>query len=75
MKALVIGCGIGGLATALWLHERGIGCQLFEQSALQFSPAPLTVPLPTTVTDSGVVAGTVSLSVLVTATSDGLSPL
>lgn len=32
MKVLIVGCGIGGLATALSLHERGIDCELFEQS-------------------------------------------
>jgi 5-methylphenazine-1-carboxylate 1-monooxygenase len=32
MKVLIVGCGIGGLATALSLHERGIECELFEQS-------------------------------------------
>src|SRR5829696_6009522 len=32
MKALIIGCGVGGLATALSLHERGIDCELYEQS-------------------------------------------
>ena len=33
MKALVVGGGIGGLATALSLHDAGIDCELFEQSA------------------------------------------
>src|SRR5262245_424266 len=32
MKALVIGGGIGGFATALSLHAVGIDCQVFEQS-------------------------------------------
>jgi 2-polyprenyl-6-methoxyphenol hydroxylase-like FAD-dependent oxidoreductase len=32
MKALVIGGGIGGLATALCLHRAGIEAQVFEQS-------------------------------------------
>ncbi len=32
MKTLVVGGGIGGLATALSLNERGIDCVLFEQS-------------------------------------------
>lgn len=32
MKALVIGGGIGGLATALSLHAVGIACEVFEQS-------------------------------------------
>lgn len=35
MKALIIGCGIGGLATALMLHQRGIDCELYEQEAIQ----------------------------------------
>jgi 5-methylphenazine-1-carboxylate 1-monooxygenase len=32
MKCIIIGGGIGGLTTALMLHARGIGCELFEQS-------------------------------------------
>jgi 5-methylphenazine-1-carboxylate 1-monooxygenase len=32
MKALVIGGGIGGLATALSLHAVGIDCEVFEQA-------------------------------------------
>jgi 2-polyprenyl-6-methoxyphenol hydroxylase-like FAD-dependent oxidoreductase len=32
MKVLVIGAGIGGLATALSLHAAGIECTVFEQS-------------------------------------------
>ncbi|MDQ4060646.1 MAG: FAD-dependent monooxygenase, partial [Pseudomonadota bacterium] len=32
MKALVIGGGIGGLATALSLHEKGIEVEVFERS-------------------------------------------
>jgi len=32
MKVLVIGGGIGGLATALSLHAVGIECEVFEQS-------------------------------------------
>ena len=32
MKAIIVGGGIGGLATALMLRARGIGCELFEQS-------------------------------------------
>jgi len=32
MKALIVGGGIGGLATALSLHERGIDCELYEQA-------------------------------------------
>lgn len=30
MKAIIVGGGIGGLATALMLHARGIDCQIFE---------------------------------------------
>jgi len=33
MKVLIVGGGIGGLATALSLHERGIDCELYEQSS------------------------------------------
>jgi 2-polyprenyl-6-methoxyphenol hydroxylase-like FAD-dependent oxidoreductase len=32
MKVLIIGGGIGGLATALSLHRVGIDCEIFEQS-------------------------------------------
>src|SRR4029078_3249331 len=32
MKAIIVGGGIGGLTTALMLRERGIDCELFEQS-------------------------------------------
>lgn len=32
MKVLVVGGGIGGLATALSLHAAGIECAVFEQS-------------------------------------------
>src|SRR3954467_9658502 len=32
MKAIIVGGGIGGLATALMLHERGIGCEVYEQA-------------------------------------------
>jgi 2-polyprenyl-6-methoxyphenol hydroxylase-like FAD-dependent oxidoreductase len=32
MKALVIGGGIGGLATALFLHRRGIDVEVFERA-------------------------------------------
>ena len=32
MKAIIVGGGIGGLTTALMLHARGIGCELYEQS-------------------------------------------
>jgi 2-polyprenyl-6-methoxyphenol hydroxylase-like FAD-dependent oxidoreductase len=33
MKALIVGAGIGGLATALTGHQRGIECVIYEQSA------------------------------------------
>jgi 2-polyprenyl-6-methoxyphenol hydroxylase-like FAD-dependent oxidoreductase len=32
MKAIVAGGGIGGLVTALMLHERGIACEVYEQA-------------------------------------------
>lgn len=32
MRILIIGGGIGGLATALTLHARGIDCAVYEQS-------------------------------------------
>jgi len=32
MKALIVGAGIGGLATALTCHQRGIECVIYEQS-------------------------------------------
>ena len=32
MKALIIGAGIGGLAAALSFHQRGIECEIYEQS-------------------------------------------
>lgn len=32
MKALIVGAGIGGLATALACHRRGIDCEVYEQS-------------------------------------------
>jgi len=32
MKVSIIGGGIGGLATALMLHARGIDCEIYEQS-------------------------------------------
>jgi 2-polyprenyl-6-methoxyphenol hydroxylase-like FAD-dependent oxidoreductase len=32
MKALIIGAGIGGLAAALSCHQRGIECEIYEQS-------------------------------------------
>jgi 5-methylphenazine-1-carboxylate 1-monooxygenase len=31
-NVIVVGAGIGGLATALALHRRGVGCRIFEQS-------------------------------------------
>jgi 2-polyprenyl-6-methoxyphenol hydroxylase-like FAD-dependent oxidoreductase len=33
MRILIVGGGIGGLATALTLHARGIDCAVYEQSA------------------------------------------
>ncbi len=32
VKALIVGAGIGGLATALACHQRGIECEVYEQS-------------------------------------------
>lgn len=32
MKVLIAGAGIGGLTTALMLHQRGIGCTVIEQA-------------------------------------------
>jgi len=32
MKAIIVGAGIGGLTTALFLHRRGIECTVFEQA-------------------------------------------
>jgi 2-polyprenyl-6-methoxyphenol hydroxylase-like FAD-dependent oxidoreductase len=32
MKVIIAGAGIGGLATALMLHARGIDCEIFEQA-------------------------------------------
>jgi 2-polyprenyl-6-methoxyphenol hydroxylase-like FAD-dependent oxidoreductase len=32
MKAIVVGGGIGGLTTALMLHQRGIACEIYEQA-------------------------------------------
>jgi 5-methylphenazine-1-carboxylate 1-monooxygenase len=32
MKAIVIGAGIGGLTTALFLNKHGIDCEVFEQA-------------------------------------------
>lgn len=31
-KALIVGAGIGGLATALACHRRGVECEIYEQS-------------------------------------------
>ena len=33
MKAIIVGGGIGGLATALMLHDRGIKAEVYERSA------------------------------------------
>ncbi len=33
MEVAIIGGGIGGLATALYLHQKNIGCQVYELSA------------------------------------------
>jgi 2-polyprenyl-6-methoxyphenol hydroxylase-like FAD-dependent oxidoreductase len=32
MRVIIVGAGIGGLATALRLHHQGIGCEVYEQS-------------------------------------------
>jgi 2-polyprenyl-6-methoxyphenol hydroxylase-like FAD-dependent oxidoreductase len=32
MKAIIAGGGIGGLTTALFLHARGIACEIYEQA-------------------------------------------
>jgi 2-polyprenyl-6-methoxyphenol hydroxylase-like FAD-dependent oxidoreductase len=32
MKALIAGSGIGGLAAALSCHQRGMECEIYEQS-------------------------------------------
>ena len=32
MKAIIVGAGIGGLTTALMLHQRGISCEIYEQA-------------------------------------------
>ena len=31
MKIVIAGAGIGGLTTALLLHERGIECEIYEK--------------------------------------------
>ncbi|TPI51908.1 hypothetical protein FJ417_27695 [Mesorhizobium sp. B3-1-7] len=33
LKAIIIGAGIGGLTTALFLNKHGIDCEVFEQAA------------------------------------------
>ena len=33
MKAIIIGGGIGGLTTALMLHQRGLDCEVYEQAS------------------------------------------
>jgi 2-polyprenyl-6-methoxyphenol hydroxylase-like FAD-dependent oxidoreductase len=32
MRAIIVGGGIGGLTTALMLHQRGIACEVYEQA-------------------------------------------
>ena len=32
MKAIIVGGGIGGLTTALFLNKHGIDCEVFEQA-------------------------------------------
>ncbi len=32
MKVVIVGAGIGGLITALRLHQEGIDCAVYEQS-------------------------------------------
>src|SRR5437762_1892876 len=32
MKAIIVGAGIGGLTTALFLNKLGIDCEVFEQA-------------------------------------------
>jgi 5-methylphenazine-1-carboxylate 1-monooxygenase len=32
MKAIIVGSGIGGLTTALMLHDKGVACELYEQA-------------------------------------------
>ena len=32
MKVIIVGGGIGGLSTALMLHQRGIACEVYEQA-------------------------------------------
>ena len=33
MRVIIVGAGIGGLATALMLHRRGIRAEIYEQAA------------------------------------------
>lgn len=33
MRAIIVGAGIGGLTTALFLNKHGIDCEVFEQAA------------------------------------------
>ncbi len=37
MEVIIVGGGIGGLTTALFLHQQGIACRIFESTA-QFRP-------------------------------------
>ena len=32
MKAIIVGAGVGGLATALFFQKHGIGCDVFESA-------------------------------------------
>ena len=32
MKAIIVGAGIGGLTTTLFLNKHGIDCEVFEQA-------------------------------------------
>jgi flavin-dependent dehydrogenase len=32
MKAIIVGAGIGGLITALFLNKHGIDCEVFEEA-------------------------------------------
>ena len=33
MKVIIVGAGIGGLTTALFLHRRAIPCEIYEQAS------------------------------------------
>ena len=33
MKVIIVGAGIGGLTTALFLHQRGMFCEIYEQAS------------------------------------------